>query len=65
MNSYKHEGTFAIERVGGVTTIRYDRRITTEATRRYRRGVFLRMKHLADAGIPIADAAVEITMETR
>jgi hypothetical protein len=51
--------TFAVERVEGATTIRYDSRGTTEGTRAYRRGMVLLLQRLASVGATVVDAAIE------
>lgn len=51
--------TFAVERVGGATTIRYDSRGTTAGTRGYRRGMVLLLQRLGERGVTITDAAIE------
>jgi hypothetical protein len=51
--------TFAVEVVGGVTTLRYDSRGTTAGTRAYRAGLVLLFGRLAELGVELRDACVE------
>jgi hypothetical protein len=51
--------TFAVEVVGGATTLRYDSRGTTAGTRAYRAGLVLLFKRLAQVGVQLRDACVE------
>jgi len=51
--------TFAVERVGGATTIRYDSRGTTAGTIAYRRGMVLLLRRLSEVSATLTDACIE------
>lgn len=56
--------TFAVEKVEGAKTIRFDSRGTTAGTHAYRRGMVLLLQRLSYAGITIEEIAIE-TKTTR